>query len=177
MNTSGCSNPLLAKHQREPRKPPNSTDHTRNLRISPKAATMNPFGVLSNMGVGQTPEYNAVSMPNGFTPQDVYEMQRQLDALGMQRLQPDRPLDYQNEYQNNGFRSPSYGSPSYGSPSYGYSSHPDEVFNQAGSQFEGFGRIDGYWDEFDMRKSREERLQHRNHRLAIRANLRMQGVL
>jgi hypothetical protein len=133
---------------------------------------MNPFGVLSNMGVGQTPAYNTVSMPNGFNPQDVYEMQRQLDALGMQRLQPDRSLDYQNDYQNDGFRSPPYGSPSYG-----YNLHPDEVFNQSGSQFERFGRIDGYWEEFDMRKSPEQRLQHRNHRLAIRANLHMQEIL
>jgi hypothetical protein len=43
---------------------------------------MNPFGVLSNMGVGQTPSYNTISVPHEFNSQGVYEMQRQLDALG-----------------------------------------------------------------------------------------------
>jgi hypothetical protein len=43
---------------------------------------MNPFGVLSNMGVGQMPSYNTISVPHEFNSQGVYEMQRQLDALG-----------------------------------------------------------------------------------------------
>jgi hypothetical protein len=61
---------------------------------------MNPFGVLSNMGVGQTPSYNTVSVPNGFNSEGVYEMQRQLDALGWQCLQP----YYGSNYQNGGGR-------------------------------------------------------------------------
>jgi hypothetical protein len=125
---------------------------------------MNPFGVLSGIGVGQKPSCNTVSLPNGLSNQGVYAMRLQLDALGRQCRQPRRSLAYQND----DFRSP---------PSYAYNLHPDEVFNQAGSQFEGFQRIDGYWEEFDMRLSPKARLRHRNHRLAIQVDLRRQGRL